>query len=254
MRKALEDRIAIIATGDEIISGEVANSNAQIIAQELWAACFNLGISMQVSDAEQDLLSALSWAMAQHRVVISIGGLGPTLDDRTRFAIATCLRRKLEFNKQLWDAINRFRERRGLRALPDNNRQQAMLIPGSQILTNHNGTAAGFLICEQKNIIVALPGPPRECLPIFYEQVLPRLLAEINPTQQHRKLWTLINQSESYVASLVEPLVANLDVELGFRVHKPLLDVKISSQDHSAFTSACSAIEDLFAENKINIR
>ena len=253
MQASKQNRVAIIATGDEIINGEIANSNAQIIAQELWRNCFDLGFGLQVSDCAQDLHTALSWALEQHRIIITIGGLGPTLDDRTRFAIADSMRRKLEFNKLVWDSINRFRKRRGLRSLPDNNRQQAMFVAGSQILNNHNGTAAGFIVREQQRIVIALPGPPRECLPIFYEQVLPRLCAELKPALVYRKLWTLSAQSESQIASLVEPLIADLDVDLGFRVYKPLLDVKISSKDQPAFTTACALLEDLFAKHKIDI-
>ena len=254
MQLVQESKVAIIATGDEIINGDVANSNAQIMARELSQHCFEIGVGIQVSDSEKDLQAAIGWALSQQRIVLTIGGLGPTSDDRTRYAIASCMRRKLEFNQVVWDGINRFRQRRGYRALPDNNRQQAMFIAGSQILHNHNGTAAGFMVCAQKSIVIALPGPPRECLPIFYEQVLPRLVAEVKPVTVHRKQWTLIGQSESHIASLVEPLVANLDVELGFRVYKPLLDVKIRSKNQEAFASACAALQDLFAQNKINIR
>lgn len=250
----LSNSVAIIATGDEMINGEIANSNAQHIAQQLWQNHFDLGIQMIVSDQQTDLEAAIGFALDNNRAVITIGGLGPTLDDRTRFAIANCMRRPLVFNKDVWQAINRLRARRKLRDLPENNRQQAMFIANSHILQNHHGTAAGFMVRAQTTIVTALPGPPRECLPMFDNRVLPQLLSEIKPAKQYRKAWTLMNVSESHIASLAEPLVADLNIELGFRVYKPLLDVKISGNSQQDFEGAVELLENLFAERKVNIR
>lgn len=235
----MSQRIAILATGDELVNGDVINSNSAYIAQLCWQARLPLGMQMTVSDAETDMIQALEYLLSCHQVVITIGGLGPTSDDRTRDAVARVLKRSLYFSSTVWQQIERYRIKRHLPALPACNKQQAMLIDGASILPNANGTAVGQSIQANHQRLYLLPGPPAECLPMVQHHVMPRLLNDLTPSADYRQRWRLKGQSESLIASQLDPLVKHLPVYLGYRSHKPYLDIKLACQDAELFHSLC---------------
>lgn len=245
----MSQRIAILATGDELVSGDVINSNSAHIAQLCWHAQLPLGMQMTVSDTETDMTHALEYLLSCHQVVITIGGLGPTSDDRTRNAVAHVLKRSLTFSPRVWQHIERYRIKRHLPPLPACNKQQAMLIDGASILPNANGTAVGQSILTAQHRLYLLPGPPAECLPMMQHDVLPRLLNDLTPTVSYRRRWSLKGQSESVIASQLDPLVKNLPVYLGYRSHKPYLDIKLACQDADLFHTLCEKFNALL-DNK----
>jgi len=164
----------LICVGNELLTGLVENSNAGYLSRSLWAAGIAVRESCVVADDKEMIASALNRALKQSDIVIITGGLGPTDDDLTREALADILGRSLSLNQNWVDKLDSFFRERGL-TMTDNNRKQAMVIEGSTMLENKNGTAPGAVIEEQGKFIFMLPGPPNEMKEMFEEDVLPRI-------------------------------------------------------------------------------
>lgn len=164
----------IISIGTEILLGEIVNTNAQYIAKEL----VDLGIDVYhqsvVGDNEARLSEAYSVAFQRSDVIITTGGLGPTKDDLTKEVAAKFLNRKLFLHEESLKNIENYFNKRGL-VVNEGNRKQAYFPEGSIILHNPNGTAPACIIEEKNKKLILLPGPPREMVPLFENEVIPYL-------------------------------------------------------------------------------
>lgn len=217
--------IAILATGDEIIHGDTLNTNSQAIAHILTSEGLVVGSHLSCSDNEQDMLACLEFLSKKHDIIISIGGLGPTSDDRTRFAIGQFLKADLvEFP----DAITHIKTRLTRANLDVNlgNRQQALFPAHSVLLPNPHGTAMGCYCYSQNKLIIMLPGPPRECLPMFNQHVLP-VLQQTQHTDKQILKWRLFGVAEGQIAEILDGALSNLDCETGYRLETPYLEFKV---------------------------
>ncbi|MDY6825802.1 MAG: competence/damage-inducible protein A [Bacillota bacterium] len=168
----------LICVGNELLTGLVENSNAGFLARSLWTAGIAVRESCVVADDKEMISSALDRAMEQSDIVIITGGLGPTEDDLTKEALADILGRSLSLDLNWLEKIESFFQERGL-TMSDNNRKQAMVIEGSIMLENKNGTAPGAVIDKEDKLIFMLPGPPNEMKAMFEEDVLPFLSKRI---------------------------------------------------------------------------
>ncbi len=226
-------RIALLGTGDEIINGDILNTNAQHIAQSLIQNDMQPGNHMVASDEEHDLQSAMHYLLEHHDALITIGGLGPTSDDLTRFAIAKVVDQSLKFDDDSWQGIVDRLTHFNL-DIPESNKQQCLFPQGATILENDNGTANGCKLQIQGKVIYMLPGPPNECLPLFKKHVLPDLIERDFSADIYRKTWLLLGVSEGSVADTLEKIVKDTDVDIGYRVDYPYLEVKCYSTDKNA--------------------
>ena len=135
--------VALLATGDEIINGDILNSNAQEIAQKLVEHGIQVGMHLTVGDNSAEIRAAISFLLQHHRALIITGGLGPTTDDLTRYALAEVLNRELLFDEPTWQRIVDPLNKLGYTVPPENNRQQALFPEHAVIIPNVHGTAAG---------------------------------------------------------------------------------------------------------------
>ncbi len=170
----MRDRAEIICVGTELLLGNIVNTNAAEISQELAGVGVGLYHHTVVGDNPERLRGALEVAFSRNNLVITTGGLGPTYDDLTKEIIAAYFGRELVLDEQ-W--AERLREMFAIwkRPMTDNNLKQAMLPEGCKVLPNENGTAPGAILEQGNKAIVMLPGPPREMLPMLKTQVLPWL-------------------------------------------------------------------------------
>ena len=216
--------IAILATGDEIVQGDTLNTNAHAIAHALNTEGLPLGLHLSCSDKEAELLTCFDFLSQNHTIIISIGGLGPTSDDRTRFALARFLKTPLvEFAEAI--AHIQARLARANLTLNAGNRQQALFPAGAILLTNPHGTAMGCYYHWQNKLYIMLPGPPRECLPMF-NHVLPLL----QKTQHHNKhvlKWRLFGVAEGAIAEILDNALNKIDCETGYRLETPYIEFKV---------------------------
>ncbi|STX39258.1 competence/damage-inducible protein A [Legionella feeleii] len=226
--------IALLATGDEIIHGDTLNTNSYNIAHALSSEGLSLGLQLACSDKEEEIQACIRFLATNHDIIIITGGLGPTSDDRTRFALGHFLQTPLiEFP----DAIEHIRSRlkSGHIELSPGNRQQALFPAEATLLANPNGTAMGCYYSWQNKLFILLPGPPRECLPMFNNYILP-LLQQTEHSDKHIFKWRLFGVAESQIAQQIDDALANIDCQTGYRLETPYVECKVRCKEHLAAT------------------
>ena len=237
-------KVALLATGDELIYGDILNTNAQHIAKLLIEHNIDVGLHLISPDGLLDIKHALLFLLKTHDSVIITGGLGPTSDDRTRFALSAATRKPLAFDDASWQHIvTRIQTRYPGRIIPESNRQQALFPKGAIIFNNPHGTANGCGLALKNKLIFMLPGPPHECLPMFQDLVLPQLIQADYPQEMYRKKWMLSNVSEGQIAEELDRLVDPYHVSTGYRIATPHLEFKIHGRDKKNFDAAVQHIE-----------
>lgn len=165
---------AVLAIGDELIAGRYHDRNSGAISAVLERLGIEVRRFLVLGDDEAALAEALGELASRHRVVISTGGLGPTLDDVTREAAATAAGRALERHEDVVAWLRGWFAERG-RPMPEANERQACFPAGATVLPNRCGTAPGFLLQLGDCSYFALPGPPAEMQDMLSSEVLPRL-------------------------------------------------------------------------------
>jgi nicotinamide-nucleotide amidase len=165
-------KAALVCVGSELLAGQV-NTHQAWLSVRLKRAGFEMTGEESVPDDAALVSAALRRALAAADAVIVCGGLGPTFDDVTREAAAKALRRTLAFKPALWTVILK-RFARYHAKVPEENKRQAMVLGGAEILDNPNGSAPGQRLRAGGRTMILLPGPPNEMYPMF-EAVLPKL-------------------------------------------------------------------------------
>jgi nicotinamide-nucleotide amidase len=224
-------RIEVICTGDEVLTGKIVNTNFSYITQKL--EDFGLAVRWEttVGDDRQDLLLAFQLAGQRADAVIVNGGLGPTVDDLSQEVAAKAAGVDLELSEEWLAKMESYFARRS-RVMPPNNKKQAMLPAGAEVLDNPVGTACGFAVDIGKARFFFTPGVPRELRRMLEEQIVPRLLAKTGAhTAIYLKRFHSYGIGESHADTLlagVESLAPDGSVKLGFRAHYPQLETKLT--------------------------
>jgi nicotinamide-nucleotide amidase len=164
--------VELLTIGAELLLGEIADTNARAIALALREYAFDLARITTVGDNTQAIAEAVRQAAGRASILITTGGLGPTVDDPTRAAVAEAAGVALEFHEELWQAIQA-RFQRGGRVASENNRAQAYLPAGATAIPNPVGSAPGFFLLIGACILIAMPGVPAEMEHMLVEQALP---------------------------------------------------------------------------------
>ena len=193
----------LICVGTELLLGNILNTNARFLSQELSALGINVFYQTVVGDNPQRLRQAVDIARRRADVLITTGGLGPTCDDLTRQTLADAFGLDLVFHPESAQRIRDYFEQKLHNApMPQNNLQQAMLPVGAAVLPNRWGTAPGCVFESQGCRVIMLPGPPRECEPMFREEVLP-LLRTLSGEVIHSRSLRIFGMGESAVEELL---------------------------------------------------
>src|SRR5215472_6177948 len=224
-------RIEIICTGDEVLTGKIVNTNFSYITQKLEDVGLAVEWETTVGDDRENLLLAFRLAGQRADAVIVNGGLGPTVDDLSQEIAAQAAGVELVLHEEWLTRMEDFFRRRN-RVMSPNNRKQAMLPAGAEVIDNPIGTACGFALDIGKARFFFTPGVPRELQRMLEEQIIPRLLARGGaPTATHLKRFHTYGLGESHVDQLltgVEELVPDGSVKLGFRTHYPQIETKLT--------------------------
>ena len=165
----------LIAVGTELLLGNIANTDAQMISQGLSALGITVHNHTVVGDNPERLADALEIARRRADIIITTGGLGPTYDDLTKQTICKTFGRELELHQDILDEISRWFETKMGKKMPANNIQQAMLPVNCTIFDNPVGTAPGCAFEEGGVHVLMLPGPPFECRYMFENRAVPYL-------------------------------------------------------------------------------
>lgn len=165
----------ILCVGTELLLGDIVNTNAAYIARELARIGIELYHQTVVGDNHERLKRALNEAFDRADLVVTTGGLGPTFDDVTKETVAAYFGKKMVRNQEAMDRISSYYEKRGIE-LTDNTKKQADLPEGCIAFQNNHGTAPGLAIEGRGKVVIMLPGPPSEMIPMFDGSAVPYLL------------------------------------------------------------------------------
>ena len=224
-------RIEVICTGDEVLTGKIVNTNFSYITQKL--EDFGLAVKWEttVGDDREDLLLAFQLAGSRADIVIVNGGLGPTVDDLSQEIAANAAGVELVLSEEWLEKMESFFARRS-RVMPPNNRKQAMLPAGAEVLDNPVGTACGFAVNIGRARFFFTPGVPRELRRMLESEIIPRLLSKTGTqTAIYLKRFHSYGIGESHADTLlkgVAELAPEGSVKLGFRAHYPQLETKLT--------------------------
>ncbi|MCC3371799.1 competence/damage-inducible protein A [Cohnella sp. REN36] len=159
-------RAEIVAVGTELLLGQIVNTNAQYLSRGLAELGIDVYYQTVVGDNEERLQSAIAIARGRADLIVFTGGLGPTMDDVTRDALAAYLGRGIELHEPTLAKIEAMFGGRSAELI-ERNRRQAMLVEGATPLRNDTGLAVGNALSADGTHYLLLPGPPREMKPMF---------------------------------------------------------------------------------------
>lgn len=169
----------IIAVGSELLLGQITNTNARYISSQLAELGINVYYHTVVGDNANRLQQAIELAESRADLLIFSGGLGPTKDDLTKETIARHLGRDLIMEEDALQSIEAFFKKIN-RPMTENNKKQALVLDGCQVLSNHHGMAPGMFYSNGKHVYILLPGPPKEMEPMFQFEAKPALSKWLN--------------------------------------------------------------------------
>lgn len=204
----------LINIGDELLIGQVVNTNAAFIGQQMAAAGFPLTDVITIGDDGANIRQTLENAFQKTDVVMMTGGLGPTRDDITKKVICEMFQRELVMDEKVLQHVTELFAARGME-LTETNRQQAAVPEGCTVLFNTLGTAPGLWLDNDGKVLIVLPGVPFEMEKLIKDEVLPRLLER--DAQHHAILYKVLqctNITESGLSDLLTDYENQLPEEL----------------------------------------
>ncbi len=223
-------RAEIVTTGTELLLGQIDDTNATYLARRLRDLGLNLFFRTTVGDNEIRIAEALAQALTRADVVITTGGLGPTVDDVTREAVSRVTGRPLVLYPDLLAQIEGFFARIGA-AMTENNRKQAYLPQGCIPIENPVGTAPAFAVKDPRGIIVTLPGVPREMRYLMEQAVIPLLRAELGLKGVIKaRLLRTVGIGESRIDNLIADLETSTNPTVGLSAHPAQTDVRVAAK------------------------
>ncbi len=200
-------RAEIIATGTEILLGQIVDTNTSFLADQLALLGVDLYYTCSVGDNYERLLGTLRQSWQKSELILTTGGLGPTEGDITREAIAGLLNERPEVDKSLKQSLVNYFNQRGLE-MPLSNLKQATLIPSARTISNPQGTAPGWWVEKDGRIIIAMPGPPHEMQFMWRNEIFHRLQQRTNAIIVSRMI-KIFDLSEAKIDELMTPLLSS---------------------------------------------
>jgi len=223
----------IITIGSEILLGEIVDTNAHFLARALRDAGIDLYRKTTVGDNAKRIALAIQQALQRCEIVITTGGLGPTVDDPTREAVSLAAGVETEYHPELWEQIEA-RFRRFGRLPTENNRRQAFIPMGAKAIENPVGTAPIFILERERQVIISLPGVPREMEYLMEHEVIPYLSKhyDLRDVIKARILHT-VGVGESQIDDQIGDLEAYSNPTVGLAAHSGQVDVRITAKAES---------------------
>ena len=222
----------IVTIGSELLLGQIMDTNTAYLAQEMGRAGVAVLFRTAVGDRLKEICPVLEAGTDRCQIVITTGGLGPTLDDLTREAVARVAGTDLEFRQDLMDRIQELFCRAGYQ-MPENNRRQAFIPRGSDPIPNPVGTAPGFIKEVNGRPIICLPGVPRELKFLMRKEVIPWLRKRYGLGDQRITYQVLkaVGIGESTVDQLIGDLIRpGENPEVGLLASQGQIEIRIAAR------------------------
>ena len=239
----------IITIGTEILLGEIVDTNTRFLARGLRGLGVNLFRTVTIGDNAQRIAEAVQDSMRRADIVITTGGLGPTVDDPTREAVARALGVETEFREELWEQVKTVIARYG-RVPGENQKRQAMLPRGAIAIENPVGSAPSFIVetpsppaplpstplqgasrGEGGRVIISLPGVPQEMETIFHRSVVPYLQKKFNLNEIIKvRLLHTSGMGEAAIDEQVGEFERLANPTVGLAAHAGLVDIRLAAK------------------------
>ncbi len=223
----------IITIGTEILLGEIVDTNTRTIARALRDEGVDLYWTSTVGDNIQRIADSIILALKRSELIILTGGLGPTIDDPTRGAVALAYGVELEYHDELWSQVLERFSKYG-KVPTENNKRQAYLPHGAIAIENPVGTAPAFMMENESNTLIALPGVPAEMEHLLHNNILPHLRKKF---KLEGIIKTRILKTAGVGESIIDEKIADLEEgnnpTLGLSAHAGAVDLRITAKASS---------------------
>ncbi len=222
----------IITIGDEILIGQVIDTNSAFIAEKLNLIGINIRQMTSISDTKEHIFTVLDQAATHSELIIITGGLGPTNDDITKSVLAEYFNTELVLNEDILNDIKALAKKKGF-DLNENNRKQAEVPAKCKIIRNDYGTAAGMWFEKEDTVFISMPAVPYEMKKMFPEKVIPLLNRHFeNPSLIHKTIQTF-GIPESMLAEKLSEWEGNLPekIKLAYLPSPERIRLRLSSDD-----------------------
>jgi nicotinamide-nucleotide amidase len=242
---------AVFCIGTELTRGEIVNTNASWLAEELTDRGIEVGTIEAIADDRPLIVETLHRLSAKHLVIVCTGGLGPTTDDITSECVAEVLGVPLVRDEASLAAIRARMEKFG-REMAESNKKQADFPAGARVLDNRKGTAPGFQVALGHAQAFFMPGVPREMKSMFGEQVAPALEPFVKGQMFQVRLKTF-GMTESAVNDRLAGIEAEHAVTLAYRAHFPEIEVKVLARGGDCPERARAAADAVIARLGLDV-
>jgi len=222
----------LVSIGTEILLGEITDTNSVFMARALRDIGVNVFYMISVGDNRERIANVIRTSLGRSEIVITCGGLGPTVDDMTRQSVADATERDLVFHQELLDVIAERFNRYGVQ-MTENNRQQAYLPAGAVVVENPVGTAPAYIVEVGDKCVVSLPGVPREMKYLLQETVIPFLREKYGITEQvilARVLKTAGIGESSLDTMIGREILEGHNPTVGLAAHSGQIDVRVTAK------------------------
>ena len=238
----------ILSIGTELLLGQITDTNASWLAQQLPLLGIDLYYISQVGDNQKRLVDTLSRAYTRSDLIICTGGLGPTEDDLTREAISELLNEPMEVQPDLEATLRDFFQKRNV-TMPDRNVKQATLIRSAVALDNPLGTAPGWWVEHNNRIFVCMPGVPHEMKAMWQNQATPRLRERLPGEVILSRTLKILGKGESAVEEMIQDLIGSTNPTLATYAKNDGVHLRITAKAADE-----AAARDLIFESEILLR
>jgi len=220
----------IITIGTEILLGEIVDTNTRYIARTLRGMGVDLYRTITIGDNVDRIASAIRHSMERAEIVITTGGLGPTVDDPTREAVAKAIGVETEFREDLWEQVVAVISRYG-RKPSENQRRQAYVPQGAIGIPNPVGTAPCFIVETERNAVLSLPGVPNEMEHILHESMIPYLQKRFNLDEIIKiRVLHCSGLGEGMIDEKIADLETLSNPTVGLAAHTGVVDIRIAAK------------------------
>jgi len=234
----------IITIGTEILLGEIVDTNTRYIARTLRGMGVNIYRTITIGDNAERIAEAIRNSMKRADIVITTGGLGPTVDDPTREAVAKAAGVELEFREDLWQQVVAIISRYG-RKPSENQKRQAYVPKGAIAVLNPVGTAPCFIVETERNAVASLPGVPNEMEHILHESIIPYLQKRFNLDEIIKiRILHCAGLGEGLIDEKIDDLEKLSNPTVGLAAHTGVVDIRIAAKAKNE-AEADTMIEDL---------
>lgn len=223
----------IITIGTEILLGEIVDTNTRYIARALRSMGIDLYRTITIGDNTDRIASAIHNSMERADIVITTGGLGPTIDDPTREAVAKAVGVETEYREDLWQQVVETIGRYG-RTPSENQKRQAYVPKGAIGVRNPVGTAPCFIVETERNAVISLPGVPNEMEHVLHESMIPYLQKRFNLNEIIKvRVLHCAGLGEGMIDEKIADLETLSNPTVGLAAHTGVVDVRIAAKAKS---------------------